>query len=115
MSNTPATPKAGFTFTYNLLCSEHHDRISYPHLVARFLRDTRSGETSEAVDRSVLVAEGDIEIGAAALSEHLGLRLRLGISGWLPGSDAVVSIGGTSETIQRADASIVAGWVLAYH
>lgn len=78
-------------------------------------RDTRSGETSEAVDRAVLVAEGGIEIDAAALSEHLGLRLRLGVTGWLPASDAVVSIGGTSETIQRADASIVAGWVLAYH
>jgi hypothetical protein len=98
-----------------LLCSEHHDRISYPHLVARFLRDTRSGETSDAVDRAVLVAEDGIEIGAAALSELLGLRLRLGITGWLPTSDAVVSIDGTSETIQRADTSIVAGCVLAYH
>jgi hypothetical protein len=98
-----------------LLCSEHHDRISYPYFVDRFFRDSRNGETTEAVDRAVLVAEGGIEIDAAALSEHPGLRLRLGVAGWLPRSGAVVSIGSMSETIQRTDAFIVAGWVLAPH
>lgn len=78
-------------------------------------RDVRRGQESESVDRAVLVAESGIEVDAAALAEHLGLRLRLGVTGWLPSSDATVSIGGTSEVIQRADASIVAGWVLAYH
>ena len=78
-------------------------------------RAARSGEKSAAVDRAVLVAEGGIEIDAAALSERMGFRLRLGITGWLPASDAVVSIGNTNEVIQRADVSIVTGWVLSWH
>jgi len=45
----------------------------------------------------------------------MDFRLRLGVTGWLPASEAVVSIGNTDETIQRADASIVAGWVLSWH
>jgi len=78
-------------------------------------RAVRSGQKSEAVDRAVLTAEGGIEIDAAALSKQLGFRLRLGVTGWLPLSDAVVNIGNTVEVIQRADASIVAGWVLSWH
>lgn len=78
-------------------------------------RDVRSGESSEAVDRAVLVAEGGIEIDAAALSKRLDLRLRLGMTGWVPTSDAVVEIGNTSEVIQDADASILVGWVLAVY
>jgi hypothetical protein len=75
-------------------------------------RDVRRDEASEAVDRAVLVAEGGIEVDAAALTKQLGLRLRLGVTGWLPASSAVVGIGNTSEGIQKADASIVAGWVV---
>jgi hypothetical protein len=78
-------------------------------------RDVRSGEKSEAVDRAVLIAEGGLEVDAAALSEQLGFRLRLGVTGWVPASDADVNIGNTSEIIQRADVSIVAGWVLSWH
>lgn len=77
-------------------------------------REARSGEKSAAVDRAVLVAEGGIEIDAAALSERMGFRLRLGVTGWLPASDAVVSIGNTNEVIQRAGVSIVTGWVLSW-
>ena len=78
-------------------------------------RAVRSGQESDAVDRVVLVAEGGIEVDAAELSEQLGFRLRLGVTGWLPLSDAAVNIGNTIEVIQRADASIVAGWVLSWH
>jgi len=77
-------------------------------------RAARIGQKSEAIDRAVLTAEGGIEVDAAALSKQLGFRLRLGVTGWLPVSDAVVSVGNTVETIQRADASIVAGWVFAW-
>lgn len=75
----------------------------------------RRGESSDAVDRAVLVAEGGIEIDATALTEHLDLRLRLGVTGWLPTSDAVVDVGNTTEVVQGPDASILAGWVLAWH
>ena len=78
-------------------------------------RDTRSGQKSAAIDRVVLTAECGIEVDAAALSKQLDFRLRLGITGWLPASDAVVNIGNTAEVIQRADASIVAGWVFSWH
>ena len=78
-------------------------------------RAARSNQSSQAVDRAVLVAEGGIEVDAAALSEQLGFRLRLGVTGWLPLSDATVNIGNTVELIQRADASIVAGWVVSWH
>lgn len=77
-------------------------------------RDTRSGQTSAAIDRAVLIAECGIEVDAAVFSKQLDFRLRLGVTGWLPASEAVVSIGGTDEVIQRADASIVTGWVLSW-
>jgi hypothetical protein len=77
-------------------------------------RDVRQGQESVAVDRAVLVADGGVEIDAAALSQDLDFRLRLGVSAWLPSSDANVRIGNTGKTIQRADASILAGWVVSW-
>ena len=78
-------------------------------------RDLRQGQESQTVDRAVLVVDGGMEIDAAALSRHLDLRLRLGVSGWLPSSDATVDIGNTSKVIQRADASILAALVVSWH
>ena len=78
-------------------------------------RATRSGQKSKAIDRAVLTAECGIEVDAAVFSKQLDFRLRLGVTGWLPASEAVVNIGGTDEVIQRADASIVTGWVLSWH
>jgi hypothetical protein len=78
-------------------------------------REELLGEDSESVDRAVLLAETGLEFDAARLSRRSRFRLRLGVAGWRPTSDAVVDVGGTAATIQDSGASIVLGWVFAIH
>lgn len=78
-------------------------------------REELRGEKSVSVDRGVLLAETGIEFDAAPLSRRLRLRLRFGVTGWQPASDAVVDVGGMAATIQKPGASVVVGWVFTYH
>jgi len=47
-------------------------------------REELLGERSESADRAVLLAETGFEFDAARLSRHMRLRLRIGVTGWLP-------------------------------
>lgn len=78
-------------------------------------REGLLGEESASVDRGVLLFETGFEFDAAQLSRRSRLKLRLGITGWRPTSDAVVNIGGATETIQNPGASVAVGWVFTYH
>ena len=78
-------------------------------------RNELLGEKSSSVDRGVLLAETGLEFDAARLSSRLRLRLRFGVTGWLPMSSETVDLGGTTATIQKPGASIVVGLVVAYH
>ena len=78
-------------------------------------REELLGERSESVDRAVLLAETGLEFDAARLSRRIRLRLRLGVTGWRPSSNAIVDVGGTAVTIQEPGASIAVGWVFTYH
>jgi hypothetical protein len=78
-------------------------------------REELLGERSESVDRAVLLAEAGLEFDAARLSRRIRLRLRLGVTGWRPSSNAFVDVGGTVATIQEPGASIAVGWVFTYH
>jgi len=78
-------------------------------------REELLGEESASIDRGVLLLETGFEFDAARLSKHSRLKLRLGVTGWRPTSDAVVDVGGTTATIQKPGASIVVGWVFTYH
>jgi len=76
-------------------------------------REQLSGEMSERIARAVLVAESGFEVDAARLSANTRLRLRLGITGWLPASDATVIFGSSTATLQESGAAIVVAWVIA--
>jgi len=78
-------------------------------------REELLGEDSESVDRGVLLAETGLEFDAARLSRRSRFKLRFGVTGWRPTSDAVVDVGATTATIQKPGASIVLGWVFAFH
>lgn len=78
-------------------------------------REELRGEESASIGRGVLLLETGFEFDAARLSTRSRLKLRLGVTGWRPMNDAVVDVGGTTATIQRPGASIVVGWVFAYH
>jgi len=78
-------------------------------------REELFGERSDSVDRAVLLAETGLEFDAARLSRQIRLRLRIGVTGWLPSSDAVVDVGGMAATIQEPGASVAIGWVFTYH
>ena len=78
-------------------------------------REELQGEQSARVDSGVLLAESGLEFDAAKLSRHTRLKLRFGATGWRPFDDAIVDLGGTPATIQQPGASIVLGWVVAYH
>ena len=78
-------------------------------------REELRGEESASIDRGVLLLETGFEFDAARLSQRSRLKLRLGVTGWRPTSDAVVDVGGTTATIQEPGASIVVGWVFSYH
>jgi len=76
-------------------------------------REQLSGETSARIARAVLVAESGFEVDAARLSPNTRLRLRFGITGWLPASDANVSLGSSAATLQESGAAVVIAWVVA--
>jgi hypothetical protein len=78
-------------------------------------REELLGQRSASVDRGVLVADTGFEFDAARLSQRSRLRLRIGVTGWLPASDARVDVGGTRATIQQPGASVVIGWLFTYH
>lgn len=78
-------------------------------------REELRGEESASIDRGVLLLETGVEFDAARLSTRSRLKLRLGVTGWRPTSDAVVDVGGTAARIQEPGASIVVGWVFTYH
>jgi hypothetical protein len=78
-------------------------------------REELRGEESTSIDRGVLLLETGLEFDAARLSRRSRFKLRLGVTGWRPTSDALVDVGGTTSTIQKPGASIVVGWVFAYH
>ena len=78
-------------------------------------REELLGENSESVDRGVLLAEAGMEFDAARLARHSRFKLRLGVTGWRPTSDADVVVGGTAATIQEPGASIALGWVFTFH
>ena len=78
-------------------------------------REALLGEESASIDRGVVLLETGVEFDAARLSKRSRFKLRLGVTGWRPTSDAVVDVGGTTATIQEPGASIVVGWVFAFH
>lgn len=78
-------------------------------------REALLGEQSQSIGRAVLLLETGFEFDAARLSRRSRFRLRLGVSGWRPTSDAVVTIGGIPSTIQKPGASVAIGWVFTYH
>lgn len=78
-------------------------------------REELLGENSESVDRGVLLAETGLEFDAARLSRHSRFKLRFGVTGWRPASDADVVVGGTAATIQEPGVSIALGWVFTFH
>ena len=78
-------------------------------------REALLGEQSQSIGRAVLLLETGFEFDAARLSRRSRFRLRLGVSGWRPTSDAVVNIGGIPSTIQKPGASVAIGWVFTYH
>ena len=78
-------------------------------------REELRGEESASIDRGVLLLETGLEFDAARLSRRSRFKLRLGVTGWRPTSDALVDVGGTTSTIQKPGASIVVGWVFTYH
>ena len=78
-------------------------------------REALLGEESAPIDRGVLLLETGLEFDAARLSNRSRFKLRLGVTGWRPTSDAVVDVGGTTATIQEPGASLVVGWVFTYH
>ena len=78
-------------------------------------REALLGEESASIDRGVLLLETGLEFDAARLSQRSRFKLRLGVTGWRPTSNAVVDVGGTTSTIQKPGASIVVGWVFTYH
>ena len=75
--------------------------------------DERDESGSEL--RAVASVETGLEFDAARLSRRFRLKLRLGVTAWLPFGDVGVDITGQSETIQSAGSSVSLGWVFTLH
>ena len=79
------------------------------------LRDEDERDESENVIRGVAAVDTGLEIDAVSLSRRSRLRLRIGVSAWLPFGDSEVDIAGRTETVQAAGSSLVLGWVMTWH
>jgi len=76
-------------------------------------REQLLGEASSRIGRAVLAAESGFEVYAARLSANSRLHLRLGVAGWLPASDATVTIDSSTATLQQSGAAIIVAWVVS--
>ncbi len=59
------------------------------------------GQSSEAIDRLVAIAEVGLRATTLASNERWALRLQMGLSGWLPFGSKEVAFAGDTETLQR--------------
>jgi hypothetical protein len=68
-----------------------------------------SGEKSSSVGRAVLLAGTGIRVDASRLGPHWNLRIQLGVSGWVPFSDAELQIGELTLPAQQPALNLMLG------
>lgn len=74
-----------------------------------------TGQRAGSTGSGVLSGGAGLEIDAARLSRHWRFRLRLGATGWLPFSDATVSLDSEQARLLEPGASISLGWGFSFH
>ena len=68
-----------------------------------------AGEKSASVGRAVLLLGTGLRVNASRLGANSNLRIQLGVSGWLPTSDAALQIGATTMSVQKSALNLMLG------
>ena len=74
-----------------------------------------TGQSADSAGSAVLTSGAGLEVDAARLSRHWRFKLRLGVTGWLPFSDATVSLEGDPARLLQPDASFSLGWGFSFY
>jgi hypothetical protein len=72
------------------------------------------GVKSDAVDRAVFVGDTGVRFDMAGNRRSWHLQLQLGLSGWVPFTDALVRFDDRPFRIQKPDVSAVTGFTLSF-
>lgn len=75
---------------------------------------TLTGVKSASVGRAALLAGVGLRMDASPLGSRWNLRIQLGISGWLPASDAEVQFGDMSMRVQQPGLNVLLGMTFDY-
>lgn len=70
---------------------------------------TRVGEKSDSVSEGIVLGGIGIRINAAEFFEDFNLRIQLGLTGWVPFSDAEVEMAGETFRVQEPTVAIAMG------
>ena len=68
-----------------------------------------TGQKSSSIDRAVLLLGTGLRVDASKLSERWNYRIQLGLSGWLPASDAQLQIGTMTMPVQEPALNLLLG------